>query len=67
MPRQQHYHGLNHLHYLTASTYRRARIFDSDQFRLEFTETLDDLRAELGLQNQESEVRSQNEELPPSV
>ena len=29
VPRQQHYYGLNHLHYLTASTYRRARIFDS--------------------------------------
>ncbi len=25
MRRQQHFHGLNHLHYLTTSTYRRAR------------------------------------------
>ncbi len=48
MPRRQHYYGLNHLHYLTASIYRRARIFDSDRFKLHFTKTLDDLRAELG-------------------
>ena len=48
MPRQQHYHGLNHLHYLTASIYRRARIFDSKRFMRHLTKTLDDLRAELG-------------------
>jgi len=47
MPRQQHYYGLNHLHYLTASTYRGARIFDSDRYKLKFIRTLDDLRAEL--------------------
>ena len=47
MQREQHYYGLNHLHYLTASLYRRARIFDSDRFKLKFIRTLDDLRAEL--------------------
>ncbi|HEV2417184.1 MAG TPA: hypothetical protein VGX94_05235 [Terriglobia bacterium] len=30
MPRQRHYYGLNHLHFITASTYRRTRLFDSD-------------------------------------
>lgn len=47
MVRQQHYYDLNHLHYLTANISRRARIFDSDRFKLKFTQTLDDLRAEL--------------------
>ena len=47
MPRQQHYYGLNHLHYLTANIYRRARIFDSDRFKPKFIRTLDDVRAEL--------------------
>jgi REP element-mobilizing transposase RayT len=47
VPRRQHYNGLNHLHYLTANIYRRARIFDSDRFKLRFIRTLDDLRAEL--------------------
>ena len=45
--RQQHSYGLNHLHYLTANVYRRARIFDSDRSELKFTQALDDLRAEL--------------------
>ena len=48
MPGLQHFCGQNHLHYLTASTYRRARIFDSDRFRLKFVQTLGDLRRELG-------------------
>ena len=48
MPRQQHYYGLNHLHYLTTSTYRRARVFDSERFKRKFTSVLDDLRGELG-------------------
>ena len=26
-------YGRNHLHYLTASTYRKARIFDSDRYK----------------------------------
>jgi putative transposase len=47
--RQQHHHyGANHLHYLTANIYRRARIFDSDRFKLKFTKTLGRLRGELG-------------------
>jgi hypothetical protein len=36
MPPQRHYYGLNHLHFITASTYRRARLFDSDRFRRQF-------------------------------
>jgi putative transposase len=48
MPRLQHFYGQKHLHYLTAGTYRRARIFDSDRFKLKFVQTLDDLRTELG-------------------
>jgi REP element-mobilizing transposase RayT len=39
--------GLNHLHFITASTYRRARLFDSDRFRRDFVATLTGLRAEL--------------------
>jgi putative transposase len=45
--RQRHYYGLNHLHYLTASTYRRARLFDSARFRKHFIQTLDELRSDL--------------------
>ncbi len=48
MPRLKHYYGFNHLHYLTFSTYRRARLFDSDKFKREFIATLDELRTELG-------------------
>ena len=48
MSRQRHYYGLNHLHYLTASTYRRARVFDSPRFRNRFVKTLHALRALLG-------------------
>jgi putative transposase len=48
VPRQQHYYGLNHLHFLTASIYDRARIFDSGRFKGHFIRTLSDLRAELG-------------------
>src|SRR5216684_6168685 len=47
MPCQRHYYGLNHLHFITASTYRRARLFDSDRFRRQFVATLTELRAEL--------------------
>ena len=48
MPHLQHFYEENHLHYLTASTYRRARIFYAERFKRKFVETLDDLRAELG-------------------
>ncbi len=46
MPRQQHYYGLNHAHFVTVSTYRRARLFDSHRFRLHFVRTLDELRTQ---------------------
>jgi REP element-mobilizing transposase RayT len=48
MPRLKHFYGENHLHYLTANTYRKARIFDSDRYKRKFVQTLDDLRTELG-------------------
>jgi len=48
MPRLQHFYGLNYLHYLTANTYWKARIFDSDPYKRKFVQTLDQLRAELG-------------------
>ncbi len=47
MFRQQHYYGYNHLHFLTANTYCRARLFDSDRFRRRFPQTLQELRGEL--------------------
>ena len=47
MPRQRHYYGLNHLHFITASTYRRAKLFDSERFRRHFIQTLAELRTEL--------------------
>jgi len=43
-----HFYDQNHAHYLTKNIYHRARIFDSDRFKLKFTDTLDDLREELG-------------------
>jgi len=48
MVRQRHFYGLNHLHYLTTSTYRRVRLFDSDLFKHNFIAVLGDLRTELG-------------------
>jgi hypothetical protein len=48
MPRLKHFYGLNRLHYLTANTYRKARIFDSDRYKRKSVQTLDKLRAELG-------------------
>ena len=36
------------LHFVTTSTYRRARVFDSDRFKRKFITSLADLRAELG-------------------
>jgi REP-associated tyrosine transposase len=42
------YYGENHLHYLTTSAYRRARLFDSERIRRHFVATLAELRAELG-------------------
>jgi putative transposase len=48
MTRLRHFYGLNHLHYLTTSTYRRARLLDSERFKCCFITVLGDLRAELG-------------------
>ena len=48
MAAQHHYYGGHHLHYLTASTYRRTRLFDSERFRRQFAKTLKQLRAKLG-------------------
>jgi REP element-mobilizing transposase RayT len=47
MPRLKHFYGRNHLHYLTANTYRKARIFESDRYKRKLAQTLDDLRTEL--------------------
>jgi REP element-mobilizing transposase RayT len=57
VPRQQHYYGLNHLHFLTSNIYTRARIFDSERFKLKFVRTSDDLRAELSFLNIWSEKK----------
>ena len=48
MSRRTHYYGENHLYFLAANSDRHARIFDSDRFKLTFTQTLGELRAELG-------------------
>jgi hypothetical protein len=40
----KHYYGLNQLHYLTTSTYRRARLFDSERFRKQWVATFGELR-----------------------
>jgi hypothetical protein len=48
MPRRRHFYGENHLHYLTANTYRKARIFDSDRYKRKFVQTLGDLPTDLG-------------------
>jgi len=47
VPRQKHFYGLNHLHYITRSTYHRARLFDSTRFKRQWIRTLDELRSEL--------------------
>ena len=44
----KHYYGQNHLHFVTASTYRRARLFDSERFKNQWVSTLAVLRQELG-------------------
>ena len=48
MPRLRHFYDLNHLHYVTTSTYRRARLFDSERFKQKFIATLAEVRGELG-------------------
>jgi REP element-mobilizing transposase RayT len=44
----KHYYGFSHLHYLTRSTYRRARVYDSVRFRDHWVASLGELRQELG-------------------
>lgn len=48
MPQPHRYYDENDFHYLTASTYRRARVFDSERFKRQFVSTLAELRTELG-------------------
>lgn len=48
MSQPHRYYDENHLHYLTTSTYRRARVFDSERFKRQFIATLRGLRTELG-------------------
>ena len=47
MSRQHHYYEGKHLHFLTASTYRRAPLFDSELFRQMFIRSLEQLQTEL--------------------
>lgn len=47
MPRQHHYYGANHLRSITSNACSRVRLFDSDQFKLNFTKTLNKLTSEL--------------------
>jgi hypothetical protein len=46
MPRLKHFYRENHLHHLTANTYRKARIFDCDRYTRRFVQTLVDPRTE---------------------
>ena len=48
MAKLTRYYGLNDLHYITNSTYRRARVYDSERFRNNWVATLGELRGELG-------------------
>jgi hypothetical protein len=48
MPRLEHFYGQDHLHYLTANTYRKTRISDPDRDTRKFVQSTDDLRSELG-------------------
>jgi putative transposase len=48
VPRPRRYYSESHFHYLTTSTYRRTRIFDSERFKHQFVTTLAELRTELG-------------------
>ena len=48
MSRQHYYYGASHLHYITTSTCRRVRVFDSERFKLGLTSIFDELGTELG-------------------
>jgi len=43
MPRLRYFCGQNYLHYVTANTYRKGRVFDSDRYKRKFVQTLDNL------------------------
>ena len=47
MARLRRFYDANHLHFVTTSTYRRARVFDSDRFKRKFITALADLRVQL--------------------
>ncbi len=44
MQEQRHFYGENPVHFVTASTYHRDRLFDSPRFQLRFIEILNQLR-----------------------
>jgi putative transposase len=48
MPTHKRHFAPGQLQFLTTSTYRRARLFESDRFRLYFVEVLNQLRSETG-------------------
>jgi hypothetical protein len=47
LPQQNPNYGANHLHCITSNAYSRARVFDSDRFKLNFAKTLNELTSEL--------------------
>jgi len=48
MPTHKRHFAPGQLQFLTSSTYRRAKLFESDPFRLSFVEVLRQLRIEMG-------------------
>ncbi|HEV2177961.1 MAG TPA: transposase [Terriglobia bacterium] len=48
MPRLVRYYGQNDIHFITTSTYHRARLFDAELFRSLFAQTLGQVRDSLG-------------------
>ena len=48
MPTSKRHFAPAELQFLTSSTYRRAKLFESDRFRRSFVEVLGQLRTEMG-------------------
>jgi REP element-mobilizing transposase RayT len=48
MPTHKRHFAPGQLQFLTSSTYRRAKLFESDRFRWSFVEVLGQLRIEMG-------------------
>jgi putative transposase len=48
MPSHKRYFAPGELQFLTSSTYRRAKLFESDRLRRDFVQVLAELRQELG-------------------